>query len=158
MANVFTKYLDNLSRTRMQGFTLTEILIAVTIICILVTMSTPIYSKALEQARLDTAARELKTIWTAQRVYWLDNRSYAENLITLQNLDLISSKLALSQESVSSFYVFEIGNADEEAFTAVARRNASSKWSGQIQIDEFGVLDGSISASDGTVLVPMLAD
>jgi hypothetical protein len=88
----------------------------------------------------------------------LDNHSYAEDLVTLQNLDLISSKLALSQESVSSLYIFEIEAADQETFTAVARRNTSNKWSGQIQIDEFGVLDGSISASDGTVLVPVLAD
>jgi len=151
-------HFGNTGIIKRRGFTLTEIMIAMTIICILVTMSTPIYSKAIEQARLDTAARELKTIWSAQRVYWLDNRTYAEDLITLQNLDLLSSKLALSQESVKSFYIFEIENADDETFTAAAVRNSSSKWSGQITIDEFGALTGSISASDGTVLVPVFAD
>ncbi len=151
-------HFGNTGIIKRRGFTLTEIMIAMTIICILVTMSTPIYSKAIEQARLDTAARELKTIWSAQRVYWLDNRTYAEDLITLQNLDLLSSKLALSQESVKSFYFFEISSADDEAFSATAIRNASNKWSGQITIDEFGTLTGSISASDGTVLVPVFAD
>ena len=151
-------HFGNTGIIKRQGFTLTEIMIAMTIICILVTMSTPIYSKAIEQARLDTAARELKTIWSAQRVYWLDNRTYAEDLITLQNLDLLSSKLALTQESVKSFYIFEISSADDETFSATAIRNASNKWSGQITIDEFGTLAGSISASDGTILVPVFAD
>jgi Tfp pilus assembly protein PilE len=129
-----------------------------TIMAILITMSTPIYSKAIEQARLDNAARELMTIWSAQRVYWLDNHSYAENLITLQNLDLISSGLPLSEESVSEMYIYDIVSADSESFVASAARNASSKWTGQIEIDQFGIITGSISASDGTELVPLGVD
>ena len=140
------------------GFTLTEIVIAMTIMAILITMSTPIYSKAIEQARVDNAARELMTIWSAQRVYWLDNHSYAENIITLQNLDLISTSLPLSEESVSKMYIYEIVSADSESFIASATRNQSSRWSGQIEIDEFGIITGDISNSDGTVLVPLGVD
>jgi prepilin-type N-terminal cleavage/methylation domain-containing protein len=144
--------------TNAGGFTLTEILIAMTIMAILVTMSTPIYSKAIEQGRLDGAARELKTIWSAQRVYWLDNHSYAENIAALQNLDLLRSDLPLSQGSVSAMYIYEIASADGESFTASAVRNASSKWSGEIEINEFGVITGSVTATDGTELLPLSWD
>ena len=138
-----------------RGFTLTEIIIAMTIMAILITMSTPIYSKAIEQARLDKAARELMTIWSAQRVYWLDNHTYAESLITLQNLDLVSSSLPISEEAVSEMYVYEIVSADSDSFVASSVRNASSKWSGQIEIDQFGIITGGISNPDGTELVPL---
>lgn len=139
-----------------RGFTLTEILIAMAIICILITMSTPIFSRAVEQAKLDAAARDLQTIWTAQRVYWLDDRSYASYLATLYQKDLLGSKLVLTEGSLTASYVFSIETADDDTFTAVATRNASNKWSGEIQIDEFGEITGSISATDGTVLTPML--
>jgi len=140
-----------------QGFTLTEILIAMTIICILVTMSVPIYSQAIEQAHLDAAARDLKTIWSAQRVYWLDKREYAQDLATLQDIDLLSSKFVLTKGSLTASYVYEIEAADSSSFLAVATRNGSRKWTGEIQIDEFGDISGKVSASGGTVLVPMLA-
>jgi prepilin-type N-terminal cleavage/methylation domain-containing protein len=140
-----------------RGFTLTEILIAMTIICILVTMSVPIYSQAIEQARLDAAARDLKTIWSAQRVYWLENRQYAQDLATLKGKDLLSSKFVLTRGSLTASYVYEIETADSSSFLAVATRNGSSKWHGEIQIDEFGDISGKVTASGGTVLVPMLA-
>jgi prepilin-type N-terminal cleavage/methylation domain-containing protein len=141
-----------------RGFTLTEVLITMSIICILVTLSTPMYSRAVEQARLDAAARDLQTVWTAQRVYWLEERSYAPDLATLYSMDLLGSKLVLTEGSLTAPYVFSIESSDSDSFTAVATRNASHKWSGEIQIDEFGDMTGGISASNGTLLVPMLAE
>lgn len=158
MVIISNRYIRAAVMTGRQGFTLTEILIAMTIICILVTLSTPIYSRAMEQARLDAVARNLEMIWSAQRVYWLYEHLYAPDLATLYNMDLLSSKLVLTEGSLTVSYVYEIEAADSDSFTAVATRNSSTKWSGQIQIDEFGNLTGSIAASDGLVLVPMLAD
>jgi prepilin-type N-terminal cleavage/methylation domain-containing protein len=149
------RYIKVTAITSRQGFTLTEVLIAMTIICILVILSTPIYSRAMEQARLDAAASNLKMIWSAQRVYWLDEHSYAPDLATLYNMDLLSSKMVLTKTSLTTSYVYEIEAVDNDSFTAVAIRNGSSKWSGQIQIDEFGDLTGNITALDGLELVPV---
>jgi prepilin-type N-terminal cleavage/methylation domain-containing protein len=141
--------------TDRHGFTLTEVLIAMTIICILIVLSTPIYSRAMEQARLDAAASNLKMIWSAQRVYWLDEHSYAPDLAALYNMDLLSSKLVLTKTSLTASYAYEIEAVDNDSFTAIATRKGSNKWSGQIRIDEFGDLTGGITASDGLELVPV---
>jgi len=144
--------------TDRRGFTLTEVLIAMTIICILVTLSTPIYSRALEQAKLDAAAGNLKMIWSAQRVYWLDEHTYAPDLTTLYSMDLLSLKMVVTKTSLTASYVYEIEAVDDDSFTAVAIRNGSSKWSGEIRIDEYGDLTGGITATDGLELVPVSAD
>ena len=162
MTTIFNKSVR--AKVERRGFTLTEILIAMTIVCILVTLSTPIYSRAVEQARLDAAARDLQTIWTAQRVYWLEERTYAPDLVALYKMDLLGSKLALTKQTLkakkssTASYIFSIETADSDSFTAVAMRSGSRKWSGEIQIDEFGDITGKISGLGGVVLVPMLAD
>ena len=138
------------------AFTLMEILIAMTIMVILVTMSAPMYNQAVEQARLDTAARNLRTIWAAQRIYWLEEHDFADRLTTLQTMDLVSPKLALSQKSSSAFYMYRIDEADSGSFSASVMRNGSRRWSGTIRVDELGDISGCITNADGTRLSPML--
>ena len=137
------------------GFTLTEIMIAMTIMVILITMSVPIYSRAMEQARLDTASRNLLTIWAAQRVYWLDEQRYAEDLATLQAMDLLSSKIGSEGSSLEAFYIYRVESADSDSFAVSATRNGSGKWLGRISVDQFGDLSGSINGTDGTILTPL---
>ena len=50
MAVISNRYTKLGVITDRHGFTLTEVLIAMTIICILVVLSTPIYHRAMEQA------------------------------------------------------------------------------------------------------------
>ncbi len=137
-----------------KGYTLLEICIAMIIICILVSISAPLYSRAVEQARLDSAAENLITVWSAQRAYWLKYRTFASDLMTLRNEDLISNQLAETQQSQSAMYVYNIESADNLSFAASAARSNSSVWNGEIQIDEFGQIIGSIINSDGTALQP----
>lgn len=133
------------------GYTLLEVLIAVVIIGILVSISAPIYSKAIEQAKLDSAAGNLKTVWSAQRAYWLKYQEFADSLAKLQDEDLISASLTQTQ---GVMYVYSVASADKNFFIASAARSNSSTWSGEIQIDELGQLTGSINKEDGTTLLP----
>jgi prepilin-type N-terminal cleavage/methylation domain-containing protein len=140
------------------GFTIMELVIAMTIMVILVTMSAPMYGRAVEQARLDTAARNLRTIWAAQRIYWLEEHTFADSLAVLQEMDLVSQNVASSRMDSAAPYVYEIDLADSSAFTASVTRSASRKWSGVLQIDEFGDITGHVSGPNGTLLTPMLGE
>jgi len=143
---------------RQSGFTLTEILIALTIICILFTMAAPIYSEAAEQAKLDSAVRNLSIIWSAQRVYWLNNKTYCSDLMTLESLDLLGNKEITLQDTSKSAYLYTIVQADAETFTATATRNESNHWSGVVQITESGSITGGIDGTDSETLLPMAGD
>lgn len=137
------------------GYTLVEVCVAMIIICILVSIAAPLYSKAVEKARLDSAAGNLKAVWSAQRAYWLKYHTFAGGLTTLQNEDLISVFLVQTQSLPNAMYVYDVTSNDpNSSFIASAVRNGSSVWSGEIEIDELGQLSGSISKTDGTTLWP----
>jgi prepilin-type N-terminal cleavage/methylation domain-containing protein len=141
--------------TLLKGFTLVEVTVAMIIICVLVSIGAPIYTKAIEQARLDSAAGNLKTVWSAQRAYWLKYHTFTDSLATLENEGLISNSLVLSGTTPGTTYVYSMDSATANAFAASASRSASGSWSGQIQIDELGQLTGSISKSGGATLSPL---
>jgi prepilin-type N-terminal cleavage/methylation domain-containing protein len=137
-------------KTRTKGYTMVEMFVAVIIICVLVSIAVPLYSKAIEQARLDSAAGNLKTIWSAQRAYWLKHQAFADSLTKLGDEDLISASLTQTQ---GVMYVYSIDSAAQNSFVASAVRSGSGVWSGTIQIDELGQLAGSVS-KEGTTLLP----
>lgn len=135
------------------GYTLLEACVAIIIICILVTIAAPMYSKAVEQSRLDSAAGNLKAVWSAQRAYWIRHHTFASDLVTLENEDLISHSITETQSLANAMYVYSIDSAAADSFVASAARGGAA-WHGEIQINESGSLTGSISKTDGTVLSP----
>jgi Tfp pilus assembly protein PilE len=140
-------------KIRRKGYTLMEACVAIIIICILVTIAAPMYGRAIEQARLDSAAGNLKAIWSAQRAYWLKHHTFAVDLVTLGNEDLISVSIVETQALPDAMYVYGISSAGADFFIAYAVRGGRV-WSGEIQVNELGQLTGSISKTDGAVLSP----
>ncbi len=136
------------------GFTLVEVCIAMTVICVLVTMAVPLYTRAVEHARVDVASAKLRTVWSAERVYWLEHRTFATSLLDLQGMDLLDPSLAASQSSPSAVFVYQVVSADADSFLARAVRNGSGSWVGQLQITESGGVTGSITGPGGQVIVP----
>jgi Tfp pilus assembly protein PilE len=121
--------------------TLLELVMVTVIIGILASMAVPSFHRALEQSRADVACANLRAIWSAQRLYWLDNRTYAPDLATLQSLDLLDDSL-----SNQPYYYYEIGNADATTFTAWATRVSNSSWNGSFNITQGGQVNGYLSA------------
>jgi V8-like Glu-specific endopeptidase len=72
----------------------------------------------------------------------------------LENEDLISASLVETQTLPNARYVYDIDSAGADSFVASASRSSSNSWNGEIQVNEFGQLTGSISKADGTTLSP----
>ena len=156
--NRFIDYLDRrqarFPTAGRAGFTLAETLVAVTIICILVTMAAPTYSRAIEQARVDGAAGNLTVIWSAQRIYWLEHKTFSADLTSLQAMDLVDQRLVNSASNPNARFVYSITSAGADTFTATALRAGSTSWTGQLVMDEGGQVTGAINGSGGQTLTP----
>jgi type II secretory pathway pseudopilin PulG len=134
-----------------RGTSLLEIVMVTVIIGILASLSVPSFQRAMEQTRADVAAANLRAIWSAQRLYWLENRTYAPDLATLQSLDLLDPTI-----SAQTFYTFDIGSADGSTFSALAVRIANGSWNGTLSIDQTGTVSGALSSVGETNIVPSL--
>ena len=130
------------------AWSLLELLVVLVVVGVMLTISAPSFRRAVEQSRADIAAANLRAIWAAQRLYWLDQHTYTSNFADLQPL------LDPSIPSSSSVYVYSIGSADGSTFTATATRTGSGTWSGQFTIDQTGAVSGSLQGTDGTSIVP----
>jgi Tfp pilus assembly protein PilE len=129
---------------------LIEIMVVLTIMAVLVSMSAPSFSRSVEQSHADIAAANLRAIWNAQRIHWLDNRTYADSIADLVNLGLLDPVLA----SDNGRYSYAISYADSETFNASATRKANVRWSGQLLIDEGGNVVGSITGNNSVEIFP----
>jgi prepilin-type N-terminal cleavage/methylation domain-containing protein len=133
----------NPNRKLQRGFTLVELMLVCTVMAILIAMAAPSFRRSMEHSRADIAGANLRAIWTAQRLYWLENRTYANNLSELESLGLLDPTIV----SAMAYYVYAIQSADANTFTATATRTGSERWSGQFTIGEDGVLAGVIQAT-----------
>ena len=132
------------------GFSLVEAIITLAILGILLAMAVPSYERTLEQARADIAAANLRAVWAAERLYWLDERTYTTDLTAIQARGLLDPQIVRG----SAGYVFAIASADASTFTAPATRAGSPHWSGQFSIDDTGLVTGAVQSPGGPSLVP----
>src|SRR5688500_9215454 len=116
-----------LSSHRRLGVTLLELSITVIIVGILVAFVVPSFARVTEQNRVDAAAQYLRSIWSAQRVYWLENRTFTTSLSDLGDLGLIDNKIA---DGSDGHFNYSITAAASDSFNVMAQRNGSSVWTG----------------------------
>jgi prepilin-type N-terminal cleavage/methylation domain-containing protein len=135
------------ARPRRRGMSLIELMVVVTLTGVLAAFAVPSYRRGVEQSRVDQAAGTLRTVWAAQRLYKLDNPSYAADLHTLANTGFIDSSLS----GLQTPYSYLITAASSSGFTVVAQRSGSAVWSGTLSLDESGVITGSIVSSTDAV-------
>jgi len=139
-------------RPRPSGFTLTELMVTVTIMGVLVGMSVPYFGRALEQSRADFAVANLRAIWVAQRLYWLENHAYTDKLTQASPKGLF--ELGLLDPAIVSTtgdYAYTVPSAGGNTFQAKATRAAGTGWTGWFTIDQDGTTGGSISAGATTI-------
>jgi len=137
-------------RRRERGFSLVELMVALTIMAILAGVAVPRYQVTLEQAHLNFAASRLRCMATAQRLYFAENKTFAPSLATLVGENLLTSNLA--QDSDTFTYI--VASADDDGFEVTATRTASVAWSGTISIDQTGVMTGVVTNGVRTLEPP----
>ncbi|HZW34303.1 MAG TPA: type IV pilin protein [Isosphaeraceae bacterium] len=134
-----------------RGYSLVEMLVALVVFGVLISMGLPKFQQSLEQSRADVAGASLRAIWSAQRLYWLQNRTYAPDLPTLLAANLIDPYLT----TASTPYTYTVSGSSSSGFTATATRTGSTSWSGSFTIAADGTFSGSVQQVGGTIsLVP----
>jgi prepilin-type N-terminal cleavage/methylation domain-containing protein len=136
-------------RQSSRGFTLIELFIVVVIIGIMAAMSVPSFQRAIEQSKLDIAAANLRTIWTAERLYWLENQSYTTDLTALQSLKLIDPTISGGTASGGYTYGATVASG---SLTATATRTGGVSWTGSLTISGEGEISGGLTmvGTDGS--------
>lgn len=123
-----------------RGYTLVEMMVVLVVMSVMISFGIPKFSRALEQSRANVAGANLRAIWTAERIYWLDNRTYTSTLSVLVSLNLLDPSIPSDP-----YYTYVVSAADTATFTATATRAANSSWSGTLQITQ------GVSNQDGNV-------
>ncbi len=96
-----------------RGFSLLEVMIVVVIIGILATLSYPSLEAYLQRAKQTEGKVSLSAIYTAQKIYFATNQTYADTL----------SKLDVQLESGGSARYAITLTGDSTSFTATASGN-----------------------------------
>jgi len=133
-----------------RGFTLTELMVVLTIVAAMTAMSVPSFQRAIEQSRADIAAANLRAIWAAERLYWLENQTYTTNLTTLRDSGVLDKEIV----DGAGGYTYEVTAATATAFTATAARAGESQWSGTLTISADGAVTGALTTSGGGSITP----
>ncbi len=122
------------------GYTLVELLVTIIIVSILTSIVVPQYGRMVEKSRMRDAESKLAIIFQAQRIYKLDNNTYATfvQLIPTYTPDPTTTTFS---------YVFS--NVAATTFTATATRQGAGGYVGAtISVNE--TFNGSNYTYDGT--------
>jgi prepilin-type N-terminal cleavage/methylation domain-containing protein len=125
------------------GFTLTELMVVMAIIGVMVAMSAPSFQRAIEQSRAEIAVANLRAIWSAERLYWLEYHTYTDNIATLQALGVLDNAIPTSESSTMGGYTYKI-TASSTAMTATTARTGGT---GDFTINESGDCSGTVTVS-----------
>lgn len=133
-----------------KGFTLIELLVVIVLISILASLVIPNYRKAVLKSLFEDAKTKLILIRAANRMYYLDNKTYAtgkidasHTLVTEKYIDVLCPS---SSDKVSrrpyDFYAVNVSSIT--IGQAQLRGGADTKLPDPITID----IDGNINPSD----------
>jgi len=126
-----------------KGFTLTEILITVLVLAVLVAIAIPGFSKAKDRAAANQAVAYLRTIRTAEKMYYAKWKTYQAFT------DYAAIKADLSAEVKAADYTFNVTTPSTTTFYARARKGSTAPAnctdSDTICLDQDGAWTGASS-------------
>jgi prepilin-type N-terminal cleavage/methylation domain-containing protein len=141
---------------RLSGFTLIELMVVVAVVGVMASFAVPSYRRTIEQSRVDIAGANLRAIWAAQRLYWLENQTYTTDLGLLKNLGILDQKIPIADSATSgeqyweSYFYYTVlpgsGNI-ATSFTAKANASTFTGSTSNLQISQTGELSGNVSPS-----------
>lgn len=128
---------------KQDGFTLAEVLIVIVILGITAGLAVPVFNAQVESSRANEATSNLSIIYTAEKIYRLNNNTYydggtlATDAGTGLNTDI--NNLFGTDIPASQFYDLTVNQGDENGFTATATRNNDTQLP-VYAIDQTGVM------------------
>jgi general secretion pathway protein G len=142
-----------------RGFTLTELMVVMAIIGVMAAVSAPSYQRAIEQSRADIAVANLRAIWAAERLYWLEYHKYSDDLTQLRDLGLLDPEIANSAANAKYTYtppqVSEDGILTEESPVGSGRyivaTTTRTGYGGSYTINDIGTVSGTVTVSGFTI-------
>ncbi len=137
---------SRIGRGRRGGYSLIETMSVMVILGILTSIAVPRFGRSLERAKADVAVANLRAVWAAERIYWLENRRFTSDLSTFVDRSDTPQFHGLLERSivhgaVNSPYSYHVSEASAMTFTASATRTAGGSWSGTFTIDQDGTFD-----------------
>ncbi len=141
--------------SKKKGFTLAEILSVAVILAVLAAVAIPGFSKSKAKAEANQAIAYLRTIRTAERMYFAKNNEYScQAAGSCDTVDEIKAVLG-AEVGMNNIYTFNV-TATATTFTAMARKGSTAPAactdSNTICIDQSGTWSGT------STLRPTVAD
>ncbi|OHB82777.1 MAG: prepilin-type N-terminal cleavage/methylation domain-containing protein [Planctomycetes bacterium RBG_16_64_12] len=125
-------------------------MVVLAVMGVLLSLSAPSFRRSTQQSRADVAGANLRAIWAAERLYWLEYRAYTNDLSLLESLGLVDPTVV----AATTPYTYSIPSGDASTFTAAATRAGSARWWGQFTIDQDGLVSGTVQATGQPDIVP----
>ena len=148
-------------RPSRSGSTLVELMIVALLIGIFASMAIPSYRSSVEQARVDMAAANLRTLWAAQRFLYLNERSYTTDTDDLIAYGVFKHSEISSTSAGGPFlmyndpsFIYRIVLQPNGEFQATATRSAGTVFHGVLTIDAAGVVTGVVTDTHGREIRP----
>jgi len=113
------------SSYRQLGFTLIELVIAVMIVGVLLTIAIPMYTEQVKHARRADAKVALAELSQLQEIYHADNHKFAESLENLKAEKQGFKKEGTSYYSKEGYYALNIVSASANSFSIEARADGN---------------------------------
>ncbi|MCB9899554.1 MAG: hypothetical protein H6825_16225 [Planctomycetes bacterium] len=139
-----------MSRRSQRGTSLVELLVVVSMLGLLAQAAAPDFRIAFETRRVDEAESVLHSLWNAERMHWLEHGVYTEDLSALVDARLIEPGVLVR----TGPFRYTVRQADSHGFSAEAVRIGSDRWSGSLEIDESGEVDGLVVGEGGDRVSP----
>jgi Tfp pilus assembly protein PilE len=109
-------------------------MVVLTIMAAMAAMSVPCFHRAIKQSRADVAAANLRAVWAAQRLFWLENHAYTNSLANLRSLGLLDPEY-----TATGGYTYSVA-LTASGFTATAENSQDSVT---LTIDENGTVQSA---------------
>jgi prepilin-type N-terminal cleavage/methylation domain-containing protein len=134
----------NKERLTRSAFTLLELIVTIVIIGILAGLAIPMFPRAIESTKANTAVAGLQSIRSGERIYRVEEGTYWPTEGSESNIDTINDTLrTLLDTRAARSWNYSVDADTPDVFTATATRRSGSNSGETIMIDQDGFVDKS---------------
>jgi type IV pilus assembly protein PilE len=139
---------------RPRGFSIVEIMVVLTLAAVILRMALPSFYRTIEKSKADIAISNLRGLWAAEQFFWIENRTYTNDMSSASGLNKYNLLAADVISNQTQPYQYSIDTSSATTFTIRATRSAGSAFTDYFTIDQTGVVSGSVTLEDGFTIAP----